>query len=222
MKNIQLRLLREEDRSAYEALYESSFPPSERKALDYMLTGEHASAYKVLVISTSDSPVAGMVITVTHGNLTMLDYLAISPDLRGRGIGHAVLPLIRDHVREHGGGHFFWRSKLPPPCVIPATPATIPSNGCGARPSTSRQGWWKPACERSFTGTTWSFWPTPRTRRRLRLKDTNHSCKPPSLREWGRREYSEKIRNISCRGRRPRRSVFRAVLKKIQHRLIFV
>ena len=119
MKNIQLRLLREEDRSAYEALYESSFPPSERKALDYMLTGEHASAYKVLVISTSDSPVAGMVVTVTHGNLTMLDYLAISPDLQGRGIGHAVLPLIRDHVREHGGGHFFLEIETPAPLCDP-------------------------------------------------------------------------------------------------------
>lgn len=122
MTGIQLSRLREADRPAYEALYESSFPPSERKPLDYMLTGEHASAYEVLVISAPDCPVAGMVITVTHGSLTMLDYFAISPDLRGQGLGHAVLPLIRDHVRESGGGHFFLEIETPPPLCIPRDP----------------------------------------------------------------------------------------------------
>lgn len=113
-------------RPAYEALYESSFPPAERKSLDYMLSGEHAPAYEVLVISTPARPVAGMVITVSHGDLTMLDYFAISPDLRGQGIGHAALPLIRDHVRESGGGHFFLEIETPPPLCIPRDPCGNP------------------------------------------------------------------------------------------------
>ena len=127
MKNIQLFAFREEDRSAYEVLYESSFPPSERKALDYMLTGEHASAYDVLVISTPEVRVAGMAVTVTHGDLTMLDYLAISPNLRGQGLGHAVLPLIRDHVRARGGGYFFLEIETPPPICIPRDPCGNPA-----------------------------------------------------------------------------------------------
>ena len=122
MKDIRLLSLRQEDRPAYEALYESSFPASERKELDYMLTGEKAAAYEVLAVSTPDSPVAGMVITVTHGNLTMLDYLAISPDLRGQGLGHAVLPMIRDRVKERVGGHFFLEIETPPPACIPRDP----------------------------------------------------------------------------------------------------
>ena len=122
MTDIRLSPLREADRPAYEALYESSFPASERKELDYMLSGEHASAYEVLVISTPDSPVAGMVITVTHGDLTMLDYLAISPDLRGQGLGHAVLPMIRDRVKERMGGHFFLEIETPLPLCIPRDP----------------------------------------------------------------------------------------------------
>ena len=113
-------------RPAYEALYESSFPPSERKTLDYMLTGERSSAYEVLAISTPDCSVAGMVITVTHGSLTMLDYFAVSPDLRGQGLGHAALPLIRDHVRENGGGHFFLEIETPPPLCIPRDPCDNP------------------------------------------------------------------------------------------------
>ena len=122
MTDIRLSPLRDADRPAYTALYESSFPASERKELDYMLSGEHASAYEVLVISTPDCPVAGMVITVTHGDLTMLDYLAISPDLRGQGLGHAVLPMIRDRVKERVGGHFFLEIETPPPLCIPRDP----------------------------------------------------------------------------------------------------
>ena len=111
-------------RPPYETLYESAFPASERKELDYMLSGNKAAAYEVLVISTPDSPVAGMVITVTHGDLTMLDYLAISPDLRGQGLGHAVLPMIRDRVKERVGGHFFLEIETPPPLCIPRDPCT--------------------------------------------------------------------------------------------------
>ena len=126
MKDIRLLPLRQEDRPAYEALYESSFPASERKDLDYMLTGDKAAAYEVLVVSTPDCPVAGMVITVTHGGLTMLDYLAISPDLRGRGLGHAVLPMVRDRVKEKNGGRFFLEIETPPPLCIPRDPCDNP------------------------------------------------------------------------------------------------
>ena len=122
MTDIRIIPLRKEDRPAYTALYESSFPLSERKELDYMLSGNKAAAYEVLVISTPEYPVVGMVITVTHGHLTMLDYFAISPDLRGQGLGHAVLPMIRDHVRASGGGHFFLEIETPPPACIPRDP----------------------------------------------------------------------------------------------------
>ena len=87
MKDIQLIPLQKSHRPAYEALYESSFSASERKPLDYMLTGDRSAAFDVLTVSTPDHPVAGMVITVTHGALTMLDYLAVSPRAAGAGAG---------------------------------------------------------------------------------------------------------------------------------------
>ena len=126
MTNIRLLPLREEDRPTYKALYESSFPASERKDLDYMLTGDRSAAYEVLVVSTPDTPVAGMVINVTHRELTMLDYLAISPDLRGQGLGHAVLPMVRDRVKAQNGGHFFLEIETPPPLCIPRDPCDNP------------------------------------------------------------------------------------------------
>ena len=122
MKDIQLIPLQKSHRPAYEALYESSFPASERKPLDYMLTGDRSAAFDVLTVSTPDHPVAGMVITVTHGALTMLDYLAVSPELRGQGLGHALLPLISKRIKETHGGHLFLEIETPPPLCIPRDP----------------------------------------------------------------------------------------------------
>ena len=100
------------DLSAYAELYEASFPPAERKSLDSMLTGEHSSAFELLVISTPVCRVAGLCITVQRGDLVMLDYFAVAPHLRGRGIGRAALPLIRE---RYAGSRFFLEIEAPPP-----------------------------------------------------------------------------------------------------------
>ena len=84
-----------QDMEAYVTLYEQSFPESERKPLHFMTHGPYASAYQLLVVSTPDVKVAGMVITVAHKDLVMLDYLAIAPVLRGQGLGHKILPMVR-------------------------------------------------------------------------------------------------------------------------------
>ncbi len=105
-----LRPLTAADRPDYDALYKEAFPAAERKSMDSMLTGEFADAYDVLVISTPDRSVAGMVITVTHGDLVMLDYLAIHPAMRGQGLGHMVLPLAKERFP---GKHFFLEIETP-------------------------------------------------------------------------------------------------------------
>lgn len=85
------------DRGAYISLYEGSFPQSERKPFAYMAEGDQAHAYELWVISTPEVRVAGMAITARHGHYVLLDYLAISPVLRGRGIGHEALTLLHHH-----------------------------------------------------------------------------------------------------------------------------
>lgn len=126
MESITLIPLTPDRLPAYTALYEDSFPPSERKPMDYMLTGEKAAAFEALVVATPDHPVAGLVITVTDGHLTMLDYLAVSPALRGGGIGHAVLPLLRERIHAAGGGPLFLEIETPPPLCIPRDPCPNP------------------------------------------------------------------------------------------------
>ncbi len=107
---VTLRPLTPADRAAYDTLYEQSFPLAERKSMDSMLTGRFADAYDVLVLSTPDTAVAGMVITVAKGDLVMLDYLAIHPAMRGQGLGHLVLPLIKERFSDK---HFFLEIETP-------------------------------------------------------------------------------------------------------------
>lgn len=104
MNDVILRPYTAEDSEAYMAIYEASFPPCERKSFDHMLSSPAADRYELLVISSSAVSVAGMVILayaqIDGETYALLDYLAVSPDCRGMGIGHAVLPLIRAHCKE--------------------------------------------------------------------------------------------------------------------------
>lgn len=107
------------DLPAFTAIYESSFPEAERKPLPFMMQGPLAPAYNLLVIRTDDTPVAGLAVTVCLSDYVtdyvMLDYLAISPTLRGRGIGHEVLPLIKEYCAStHRDAHLFLEIETPP------------------------------------------------------------------------------------------------------------
>lgn len=110
MADVILRPFEASDRAAFVALYEAAFPPSERKPLDYMLTPPTGDRYELLAVSTPTERLAGLVIlayaTVDGGDYALLDYLAVSPKMRGLGIGHAVLPLVRAHCRRRGARLF--------------------------------------------------------------------------------------------------------------------
>lgn len=115
--SIILRPLLPGDFPAFRQLYESAFPLSERKELSFMTDGPHADAYELSVIETPETAVAGLVITVSHGDFVLLDYLAVQPDLRSRGLGHAVLPLLMKRCREKNTrAHVFLEIETPMDC----------------------------------------------------------------------------------------------------------
>ncbi|MBE6557995.1 MAG: hypothetical protein E7661_03165 [Ruminococcaceae bacterium] len=120
MNDVILRPYSPSDREAYVAIYEEAFPPSERKPFDFMLSPPANDHYKLLTVSTSSGAVAGLVILAYAPSggekFALLDYLAIPPHMRGSGIGHAILPLVRDHC--HGqNARMFLEIEAPDPCA---------------------------------------------------------------------------------------------------------
>ncbi len=99
---LTLSPLLSQEMPAYTALYEAAFPPAERKPLAFMTSGEQAHAYELLAIHAPNShDLIGLVITVRHDIFIMIDYLAISPEHRGQGYGHAVIPLLQERYKEY-------------------------------------------------------------------------------------------------------------------------
>ena len=106
MIDLYLRPYKNHDHDAYIAIYENSFPISERKPLEYMLASPQSHLYDLLTVALPSDEVVGLVILAyaTYGQDTyaLLDYLAISPKQRGSGLGHRVLPLVKEHCQRKG------------------------------------------------------------------------------------------------------------------------
>ncbi len=79
-----------------EALYMRAFPPAERKPFSMILRTRAKENAEILAIETADGAFAGEAITVQCGGLVLVDYLAVSEEKRGCGVGSAVLGLLRE------------------------------------------------------------------------------------------------------------------------------
>lgn len=79
-----------------EALYMRAFPPAERKPFALIRRKCIKGDVEILAIETADGAFAGEAITVKCGALVLVDYLAVSEEMRGRGVGSAALRLLRE------------------------------------------------------------------------------------------------------------------------------
>lgn len=76
-------------------LYEKSFPASEKKPFKLMLKKRESDEMEFLAITDDGDEFLGLAITVIYGDIVLLDYFAVSESRRGRGVGTAVLPMLR-------------------------------------------------------------------------------------------------------------------------------
>lgn len=80
-------------------LYEASFPKAEKKPFSMILKKTAEGLMEALVLIESDTPV-GLMITLLHKDMVLLDYFAIDTQRRGRGLGSVALDLFRQRYSE--------------------------------------------------------------------------------------------------------------------------
>lgn len=78
------------DQPAYRALYESSFPASEKKPFS-MIEEKTREGKMSMEGIYADGQLAGLLISILHPDAVLIDYLAIDPAFQSQHIGSQVL-----------------------------------------------------------------------------------------------------------------------------------
>lgn len=95
---LEIKSINPEHKKAFKALYRSSFPDSERKPYYLMKYWQMCGKMELYELSDGDK-FCGLFITVICGELVLVDYLAVCPEMRGRGVGSKALELAREKYR---------------------------------------------------------------------------------------------------------------------------
>lgn len=81
---------------ALKQLYRSAFPINEKKPFGLMLKKQAEGTMKLATVEDENGTFLGLVITIHHKDIVLLDYFAVSPAVRGKGIGSEVLSLLKN------------------------------------------------------------------------------------------------------------------------------
>lgn len=92
-----------EDMAYLEALYLSAFPEGERKKFSTIIDMRNRCICNLHTI-WNDGKRAGLAFVVKIGAAVLLDYLAIDPETRGKGIGGQALKAL---CKEYEGCNFY-------------------------------------------------------------------------------------------------------------------
>lgn len=80
-------------------LYEAAFPENEKKPFSFMLEGRKKGQFNILYIE-EEACFCGLAIMMLYGNMALLDYFAIDPDLRNSGHGGRALKKLQERFAE--------------------------------------------------------------------------------------------------------------------------
>ena len=77
-------------------LYQKAFPLSEKKPFGIMVKKRNEGLMELMTAEDDTGKFLGIVITILHKDIVLLDYLAVSPAERGRGVGSEILKLLEE------------------------------------------------------------------------------------------------------------------------------
>jgi len=86
--------------SKIEALYQTAFPPSEKKPFSLMLGKREQGWMEILAIESDQDDFLGLAITMICQDIVLLDYFAIADEMRGSGIGSQTLQLLKNRYKN--------------------------------------------------------------------------------------------------------------------------
>lgn len=81
-------------------LYCFAFPKEEQKDFSLIIQKQEQGYLEILMIENEQKVFLGLAITISFENMTLLDYFAIHPDYRGRGIGTESFQLLKKRYRH--------------------------------------------------------------------------------------------------------------------------
>ena len=77
-------------------LYEEAFPASEKKPFEFILQKRGTGSFELLEIVDEEENFCGLAIMMLYKELALLDYFAIAPECRGKGVGGKALKALQE------------------------------------------------------------------------------------------------------------------------------
>lgn len=84
-----------DDLSRIKKLYRASFPRIERKPFRMILRQCEKGEAELFALKSNDGLFLGLAVTVKYSDIVMLDYFAIHPKARGKGVGSRALQMLK-------------------------------------------------------------------------------------------------------------------------------
>ena len=89
-----------ENLSRIKKLYRAAFPRIERKPFRMILRQCEKGEAELYAIESNDGMFLGLAVTVKQSDIVMLDYFAIHPKARGKGVGSRALKMLRSKYAD--------------------------------------------------------------------------------------------------------------------------
>lgn len=81
-------------------LYMQAFPKAERKPFAMIKQKVQKGSMDILAVRGENLALTGFAITLKYKDMVLIDYFAIAPEFRNRGVGSEALRLLREWYRD--------------------------------------------------------------------------------------------------------------------------